>query len=132
MDIASIVKARMAQNKSSTGDGKKYLKRSEIEAQREAAYLADQQAAEETRLAKLERKRKLEEEEEQKERERKEKRRRLAEEARKRREEEEEQQERMRRKRLGLPELPPRRASQDKEDTPLPEGEEDIPDQELM
>ncbi len=133
MDLASIVKARMAQNKASgsPADGKKYLKRSEIEAQREAAYLAEQQAADETRLAKLERKRKFEEEEEQKERDRKEKRRRLAEEARRRREEEEERAERARRKRLGLPELPSKKPSQEKEDTPLPEGEEDIPDEEL-
>lgn len=123
----------MAQNKASgsLADSKKYLKRSEIEAQREAAYIAEQQAAEESRLAKLERKRKLEEEEEQKERERKEKKRRLAEEARRRREEEEEQAERVRRKRLGLPELPFKKSSQEKEETPLPEGEEDVPDQEL-
>src|SRR5262249_29630281 len=103
----------------------------EIESQREAAYLAEQQTAEEARLAKLERKRKLEEEEEQKERERKEKRRRIAEEARRRREEEEEQAERRRRKRLGLPDLPPKKPQQEKEETPLPEGEEDIADEEL-
>ncbi|KAF2462040.1 Prp18 domain-containing protein [Lineolata rhizophorae] len=120
MDFASLMKSQIAKGK---GDNKpkdasnasdsskpahKYLKRSEIEAQREAAYRAEQAAAAAEREARLEKKRKLEEEEEEHRREREEKKRRLAEEARKRREKEEVEEERKRRKKLGLPELPPK------------------------
>lgn len=115
-----------------TTDGsKKYLKRSEVEAQREAAYKAEQAALEAQRNEKLEKKRKLEEEEESQKRERDEKRRRLAEESKRRREEQEAEEERARRKRLGLPELPEGGKSQSLEGTPVPEGEEDIPEEEL-
>ncbi|KAF2816681.1 uncharacterized protein BDZ99DRAFT_407713 [Mytilinidion resinicola] len=110
---------------------KKYLKRSEIEAQRQAAYLAEQQAAEAARLDKLRQKRKFEEEEIEREAERKEKRRRLAEESRARREAEEEEAERQRRKRLGLPELPPKHKDGEGPMLLL-EGEEDIEDAELV
>lgn len=107
----------------------KYLKRSEVEAQRQAAYAAEQEALENARVAKLDRKRKLEEEEAEKNKRREEKRQRLAEESRKRREEQEDAEERARRKRLGLPDLPPKQKDGDaKEGTPLADGEEDMDD----
>ncbi|KAF2103719.1 hypothetical protein NA57DRAFT_30563 [Rhizodiscina lignyota] len=136
MDFASLMSAELSKSKSSksSDSAKKYLKRSDIEAQREATYRAEQEALEAQRQERLERKRKLEEEEAEHKHEREEKRRRLAEESRRRREEEEEQQERDRRRRLGLPDLPPKSASAagSKEGTPLPEGEEDIAEEELV
>lgn len=136
MDFAKLMSAQIEKSKSSTPPGdssnKKYLKRSEIEAQRQAAYLAEQKKAEEERLARAEKKRKLEEEEQERELERQEKKRRLAEQSRKLREEEEQAAERERRKRLGLPELPPKDNQGEKEETPLPDGEQDIPDEELL
>jgi pre-mRNA-splicing factor 18 len=114
-----------------TSNDKKYLKRSEIEAQRQAAYEAEQEAAERSRREKLERKRKAEEDEAEREEERREKRRRLAEESRRLREEEEDAEERKRRKRLGLPDLPPRKKEGEEDGTPVPE-DEDIEDEELV
>lgn len=134
MDFASLMSAQIAKAKPQTPPNepsKKYLKRSEIEAQRQAAYIAEQKALETARIEKLEKKRKFEDEEAERNREREEKRQRLAEESRRRREDEEEQTERARRKRLGLPELPSKEAGS-KEGTPLPEGEQDIPDDELL
>ncbi len=135
MDFASLMSAHIAKGKSNQAEEsaqQKYLKRSELEAQRQAAYLAEQRAAEAARREKLEKKRKLEEEEEQRNLEREEKRRRLAEESRKRREEEEEQAERAKRKKLGLPELPARKKDGDKDQSTLPEGADDIADEELV
>ncbi|KAF2143480.1 uncharacterized protein K452DRAFT_269035 [Aplosporella prunicola CBS 121167] len=132
MDFAKLMSAQIAKSKSSTptdDPSKKYLKRSELEAQRQAAYIAEQKAAEEAREEKVRQKRKLEDDEAERNREREEKKRRLAEQSRKLREEEEDAAERARRKRLGLPDLPPR--EQQKEETPLAEGE-DIPDEELV
>ncbi|KAK7535394.1 tubulin domain-containing protein [Phyllosticta citribraziliensis] len=136
MDFAKLMSAQIEKSKSKTpptaaaDENKKYLKRSEIEAQRQAAYLAEQKAAEQARIEKLEKKRKLEEEETEREHERQEKKRRLAEHSRKLREEEEEAEERARRKRLGLPDLPPKQSEKDQ--TPLPEGAEDISEEELI
>lgn len=108
----------------------KYLKRSELEAQRQAAYVAEQARLEKEREERLAKKRKLEEEEAERDRAREEKKRRFAEESKRRREEEEARQERLRRKRLGLPELPVCDGS--KEGTPLEDGEEDIAEEELL
>lgn len=132
MDFAKLMSAHIAKSKEKAPaePEKKYLKRSELEAQRQAQYLAEQEAAEKARQEKLAKKRKAEEDELQREEERREKRRRLAEESRRRREAEEEEEERRRRKRLGLPELPPKNRSED-EGTPVPENE-DIPDEELV
>ncbi|KAJ4320417.1 hypothetical protein N0V94_003388 [Neodidymelliopsis sp. IMI 364377] len=134
MDFAKLMSAQIKKGKESASPGpssdKKYLKRSEIEAQRQAAYRAEQEAAEEARRERLSRKRKAEEEEAEREAERQEKRRRLAEESRRIREEEEEAEERKRRKRLGLPDLPPKEKDGG-EDTPVPE-EDDIPEEELI
>ncbi|KAF1914715.1 Prp18 domain-containing protein [Ampelomyces quisqualis] len=135
MDFAKLMSAQIKKGKDSaipsTSTDKKYLKRSEIEAQRQAAYQAEQEAAERARREKSERKRKAEQEEADREEERREKRRRLAEESRYIREEEEEAEERRRRKRLGLPELPPKRKDGDEDGTPVPE-EQDIEDEELV
>ncbi|KAF2431576.1 pre-mRNA splicing factor [Tothia fuscella] len=134
MDFTSLMKAQISKSKptappkndAKTSEAQKqYLKRSEIEAQREAAYLADQKALEEARLARLEKKRKLEDDTAEKNREREEKRRRLAEQSARLREEEEEAEERARRKRLGLPDLPPKNLI---EEGPLGEGEADMED----
>lgn len=134
MDFAKLMSAHIKKGKESVSSAdssdKKYLKRSEIEAQRQANYRAEQEAAENARQEKLALKRKAEEEEEAKEEERREKRRRLAEESRRRREEEEEEQERQRRKRLGLPDLPPKKNEED-EGTPVPE-DEDIAEEDLV
>ncbi|KAF2276862.1 tubulin nucleotide-binding domain-like protein [Westerdykella ornata] len=133
MDFKSLLSAQINKAKASASadSEKKYVKRSELEAQRQAAYLAEKEAAEKARLERLEKKRKAEEEEAEREAQRREKRRRLAEESRKRREEEELEEERQRRKRLGLPDLPPKSAEGSQDGTPVPE-EEDIPEAELV
>ncbi|KAH0537296.1 hypothetical protein FGG08_005886 [Glutinoglossum americanum] len=128
MDFASLMSKEIS--KASEAAPKKYLKRAELEAEREAAYIVSQKALQAEREEKAAKKRKLEEEETARNQEREAKRKRLAEESRKRREEEDERKERARRRRLGLPDLPPKGA--DKEETPLPEGEEDIPDPDLV
>lgn len=103
---------------------KKFLKRSEVEAQRQADYLAEQQRIEDERRAKENQKRKREEEELQHKAEREEKRRKLAEESRIKREREEKEAERAKRKKLGLPELEEKVVEEVLED--------DVPDQELQ
>lgn len=124
MDFASLMSKAIDKSKSSSSsskqdpesvvttrrdsraktESKKYLKRSELEAEREAKYLADEAAREAERQAKVERKRKAEEEEAEEKRRRDERRQKLAEESRRAREEEEAEKERERRRRLGLPE----------------------------
>ncbi|CAK3978556.1 mRNA splicing factor [Lecanosticta acicola] len=132
MDFASLMKSQIASSSSKTSEdsGKKYLKRSEIEAQRQADYQREQEEAENARLERLDKKRKRDEEEAERYRAREEKKRRLAEESRRIQEEEMEAEERARRKRLGLPEL--EKKSDSKEGTPLKEDEQDIPDEELL
>ncbi|KAJ4355018.1 hypothetical protein N0V95_003289 [Ascochyta clinopodiicola] len=134
MDFAKLMSAQIKKGKESAppapSSEKKYLKRSEIEAQRQAAYRAEQEAEERARQERLLKKRKVEEEETEREAERQEKRRRLAEESRRTREEEEEAEERKRRKRLGLPDLPPKQTDGG-EGMPVPEAE-DIPEDELV
>jgi pre-mRNA-splicing factor 18 len=134
MDFAKLMSAQIKKGKESvspaTATEKKYLKRSEIEAQRQAAYRAEQEAEEKAREERLAKKRKADEEEADREVERQEKRTRLAEESRRIREEEEEAEERKRRKRLGLPDLPPKQKDGE-ESTPVPE-EEDILEEELV
>lgn len=135
MDFKKLMSAQISKAKASAqppeSSEKKYLKRSELEAQRQAAYMAEQEAAEKARLERLAKKRKAEDEEAAKEEERREKRQRLAEESKRRREEEEEEEERRRRKRLGLPDLPPRKKDGEEGGTPIPE-DEDIPEEELV
>ncbi|KAF1981501.1 Prp18 domain-containing protein [Aulographum hederae CBS 113979] len=133
MDFASLMSAQIAKAKSETpGDSttasKKYTKRSEIEAERDAAYRRKQEELEASRAAKLEQKRKLEDEEEERNLVREQKKQRLAEESKRRREEEEEEIERKRRKKLGLPALPKKSS---REETPLKDGQSDMPEEEL-
>ncbi|OTA95128.1 hypothetical protein M434DRAFT_10040 [Hypoxylon sp. CO27-5] len=137
MDFAALMSKELAKATPKTPDdsssSKKYLKRSEIEAQREAAYLAEQKALEEKRAAKAAEKRKREEEAAEEARVREEKRRKLEEETRRRREEQAAEEERLRRKRLGLPELPKQEStsSSSREGSLGPE-EEDIPEDQLV
>ncbi|KAI5288440.1 mRNA splicing protein prp18 [Ascosphaera aggregata] len=106
MDFAALMSKEISKAKStSSSSDKKYVKRSEIEAERIRAYNEEQQRIEAQRAAQAEKKRRLEEEEAERIRERDEKRRRLAEESRRLREAEERERERQRRKRLGLPDL---------------------------
>ncbi|KAI0543456.1 hypothetical protein F4679DRAFT_568674 [Xylaria curta] len=132
MDFASLMSSEIAKAKptdsSTTAKSKKYIRRSEAEAQREAAYLAEQAALEEKRAAKASEKRRREEEAAEEAQIREDRRRKLAEETRRRREEAAAEEERARRKRLGLPELP---AKEDSAEDGDEEGEEDIPDEEL-
>jgi pre-mRNA-splicing factor 18 len=137
MDFASLMKSQIAASKpkneqsSKKESDKKYLKRSEVENQRHAAYLADQAAAEALREEKVAKKRKLDEEAAERNKVREEKRRRLAEESQKRREEEEDREERERRKRVGLPEVP----IEEKVEVVVQEessDDEDLPDEEEL
>lgn len=108
MDFATLMSKEISKGRPPTDSSeppKKYMKRSEVEAERREKYLAEQKAIEDERLAKLAQKRKREDEEAEANRAREEKRRKLAEESRRRREEQEAEDERARRKRLGLPEL---------------------------
>ena len=130
MDFASLMNSQIAASKPTDGGGKKYLKRSEVEAQRQADYIREQEELEKARLERVEKKRKRDEEEAERNQAREEKRRRLAEESRKISEEEAKAEERQRRKRLGLPELEEKDAS--KEGTPLKEDERDLAEEELL
>ncbi|KAI9880237.1 MAG: mRNA splicing protein prp18 [Pleopsidium flavum] len=128
---AEISKAHPSSPPTTSEPQKKYLKRADIEAQRQEIYLQEQRAIQREKEEKALKKRKYEEEETARNRERDEKRRRLAEESRRRRQEEEEKQERARRKRLGLPELLPKKDGQ-QDGTLLLEGDEDIADEKLV
>ena len=113
----------------------KYIRRGDQEAARIAAYNEEQERLRREREDRLTQKRKLDDEEAERRREREAKKQKLAEESRRKREEDEAIQERERRKKLGLPELPPTRAGS-AEATPEGEGqkdekEEDVPDEEL-
>ncbi|KAF4449846.1 hypothetical protein F53441_6926 [Fusarium austroafricanum] len=130
MDFAALMNKELSKSKKTSGsDDKKYLKRSEIEAQRKEAYLAEQKALEAERVAKAAAKRKLEEDVAAENIAREEKRRKLAEDMRRRREEQEAKEERARRKRLGLPEVV-KAKSEDVEDGV--QASEDITDAELV
>lgn len=128
MDFASLMKSQISSAKPSD-TGKKYLKRSEVEAQRQADYLREQEEAEKARLDRVDKKRKRDDEEAERNAARDAKKKRLAEESRRLREEDEEKEENARRKRIGLPELEKR---SEKESTPLKDGEEDIPEDDLV
>ncbi|KAF7557357.1 hypothetical protein G7046_g6052 [Stylonectria norvegica] len=128
MDFASLMSKELSKTKKNATEDKKYLKRSEIEAQRREAYLAEQKAIETVRLAKAAAKRKREDDIAAEIVVREEKRRKLAEESRKQREERELEEESVRRKRLGLPEL----VKAAGEDADVPAGVEDIPEEELI
>ncbi|KMU83141.1 pre-mRNA splicing factor protein [Coccidioides immitis H538.4] len=108
MDFASLMSKEIAKSKppakqsSQAEQNQQYVRRSELETARVAAYNAEQERLQREREERAERKRKLDEEEAERNRIREEKRRRLAEESRRRREAEEAAKEAERRKRLGL------------------------------
>lgn len=126
MDFASLMNSQISAAKPE----KKYLKRSEVEAQRQAEYQREQEDAERLRLERLEKKRKRDEEETERTAAREAKRKRLAEQSRHLAEEERQVEEAARRKRLGLPEL--KRVADGAEGTPLVDGEEDVAEAELL
>ncbi|KAF5023346.1 hypothetical protein F66182_4584 [Fusarium sp. NRRL 66182] len=128
MDFAALMNKELSKSKKGGGDDKKYLKRSEVEAQRKEAYIAEQKALEAERAAKAAAKRKREEDAAAENAIREEKRRKLAEDMRKRREEQEAEQERARRKRLGLPELIKATSEEAEDDV---QASEDVPEEEL-
>ncbi|KAL8750590.1 MAG: hypothetical protein Q9199_006967 [Rusavskia elegans] len=136
MDFASLMSSEISKKSKPTSAApvsestKSYLKRADLEAQRQQAYLDEQTALQREREAKLIQKRKRDEEESVRSCERDEKRRRLAVESRLRREEDEDKKERARRKRLGLPDLP--LSDTTKEGSPLAEGEGDISESDLI
>jgi pre-mRNA-splicing factor 18 len=134
MDFASLMSSQISKVKSSApSDNKsKYVKRSQIEAEREAAYAAEQAKIEAEREERAAKKRKFDYEEGERDRVREEKKRKLAEESKARREEEEAKQERLRRKRLRLPELPEQKDQNEKDERTLPEDETDIPEHDLL
>ncbi|KUJ20952.1 uncharacterized protein LY89DRAFT_609232 [Mollisia scopiformis] len=106
MDFAALMSKEISKGKSTSAEpSKKYMKRSEIEAERREKYQAEQRAIEAEKEAKLAQKRKREDDEAEANRVREEKRQKLAEESRRRREEQEAKEEAARRKRLGLPDL---------------------------
>ncbi|KAI1809969.1 hypothetical protein GGS20DRAFT_234784 [Poronia punctata] len=141
MDFASLMSQEIAKAKprpsedpnSKETNKKPYIRRAELEAQREAAYRAEQKAIEDRRAAKAAEKRKREEEEAEEAAAREERRRKLAEETRRRREQAAAEEERARRKRLGLPELKNREdsagASASEDGTA---ADEDIPEEQLV
>ncbi|KAI0123866.1 hypothetical protein BJ170DRAFT_99294 [Xylariales sp. AK1849] len=134
MDFASLMSKEIAKAKSPAEDSsastnKKYMRRSEAEAARQAAYLAEQKALEGKRAAKAAEKRKRDDEAAEEARLRDEKRQKIAEDTRRRREEAAEEEERKRRKRLGLPDL----VKEDSADVSGDgEGDDDIKDEELV
>ncbi|EEH50469.1 mRNA splicing protein PRP18 [Paracoccidioides brasiliensis Pb18] len=138
MDFATLMAKEISKAKSpetstpSSGSGKQYVKRSELEAARLAAYNAEQEKLRKEREQRAELKRKLDEAEEHKTREREEKRRRLAEESRRKREAEAEAKERARRRRLGLPEVPEGSPTDSKNITPLKVHERDPDENEVI
>ncbi|KAL4954871.1 hypothetical protein BDW69DRAFT_162290 [Aspergillus filifer] len=140
MDFAALMSKEIAKaggsstpsSDSSKPSQKKYARRADEEAARVAAYKEEQARLEKEREERQAQKRKLEEEEADRRLEREEKKRRLAEESRKKREEEEDKKERERRKRIGLPELPPTLSEgENGENQKDGEDKEDISEEEL-
>ncbi|RAL05527.1 mRNA splicing protein PRP18 [Aspergillus ibericus CBS 121593] len=134
MDFAALMSKEISKAKPKADaqdpSKSKYTRRGDLEAARIAAYNEEQERLSREREERLAQKRKLEDEEAERRREREDKKRKLAEESRKKREEEEAARERERRKRLGLPELPPTEAGDDKDADK--DDEEDIPEEDLL
>ncbi|KAK5116503.1 hypothetical protein LTR62_008052 [Meristemomyces frigidus] len=129
MDFASLMKSQISSVPTTDSSNKKYLKRSEVEAQRETVYQREQEQLELRRLERLEKKRRRDEDEAEREGAREKKKKRLAEESKKRAEEESHRAENVRRKRIGLPELEWK--GDEIEGAGLKVGEEDLADDEL-
>lgn len=135
MDFAALMSKEIAKAKpktsedSSSSSSNKYMRRADAEVARQKAYLAEQKELEEKRAAKAAEKRKREDEAAEEVRIRDEKRQKIEEDTRRRREEAAREEERKRRKRLGLPELKNEDSAEASGDG---EGEDDIPDEELL
>lgn len=134
MDFASLMSKELSKssggNSAKKDNSNKFLKRSEIEAQRESNYISEQKALAKERDTKAAAKRKLEEDTIADNKLREERRRKLAEESKRRREDQEWEEEQARRKRLGLPERerPNPDAEDDKDKIP---PNEDIEEEDL-
>lgn len=126
MDFAALMSKEISKAKAPAAaePSKKFLKRSEVEAQRQADYLAEQKRIEDERRARENQKRKREDEELEAKAQREEKRKKLAEESRIKREREEKEAEAAKRKKLGLPPLEEKVEEEILED--------DVPDEELQ
>ena len=126
MDFAALMSKEISKVKAPAASepSKKFLKRSEIEAQRQADYLAEQKRIEDERRARENQKRKREEEELEAKAEREEKRRKLAEQSKIKREQEEKEAVAAKIKKLGLPPLEVKVEEEILED--------DVPDEELQ
>ncbi len=133
MDFAALMGKELSKSKKPASDDsdnkKKFLKRSEVEAERRKAYQAEQAAVEKERETKAAAKRKLEEDTAAEKEARDEKRRKLAEESRRRREDQEWEEEQAKRRRLGLPEQ--EKPSQNDEGNGVAAAD-DVPDEELF
>ncbi|KAK9417108.1 putative Pre-mRNA-splicing factor 18 [Seiridium unicorne] len=135
MDFASLMSKEIAKAKpksedvSASSSSSKYQRRADAEAARQKTYLEEQKQLEEKRAAKAAEKRKRDEDAAEEARLRDEKRRKIEEDTRRRREEAAKEEERKRRKRLGLPELKDEDSAEGSGDG---EGEDDIPDEELV
>lgn len=140
MDFAALMSKEIAKKKGPSASestttnkdiaAQKYTRKADAEAARREAYLAEQKRLEEEKLAKAAAKRKREEDAAAEAKAREEKRRKLAEESRRRKEEKEAEEERAKRKRLGLPEIPPDQQESSKDgDGAAGSGDEDDNDE---
>jgi pre-mRNA-splicing factor 18 len=131
MDFASLMSAQISKSKGQAPvetAASKYKRRADVEAERQATYAAEQEKIQQEKEERLLKKRRFEEDEVEKATVREEKKRKLAEESRIRREEETAKEERLRRKRLGLPDLPDKIEEKDAAGQP---DEQDLSDEEL-
>ena len=132
MDFASLMSAQISKSKAQVpteSATSKYKRKADLETERQASYAAELESIQQEKGDNLLKKRKFEEEEADKAAVREEKKRKLAEESRMRREQEAAKQERLRRKRLGLPDLPDK--TETKDSAALADGEQDLSDEEL-
>lgn len=132
MDFASLMAAQISKSKAqapSESAASKYKRRADLEAERQANYAAEQERIQQEKEERQLKKRKYEEEETEKAAIREEKKRKLAEESRIRREQEAAKEEQLRRKRLGLPDLPDK--TENKDATAIQDGEKHLSEQEL-
>lgn len=109
MDFASLMSNEISKKRGSEtnfeSNKKKYQKRSDVEADRKAVYLAEQAELEARKQAKILTRKQIADEAEATKKKLEEKRKKLAEESRQRRAEQEKEEEAARRRRLGLPEV---------------------------
>jgi pre-mRNA-splicing factor 18 len=128
MDFKKLMSAQISKAKSTNTAGTKYQRRADLEAERQAKYAEEQRRLEAEREQRISKKRKLEEDDAEQNAIREAKLKKIAEESRLRREAQEREDENARRKRLGLPLLADKSEG---DDAPVPEGMQDIPDDEL-